>query len=115
MPSIDRTMLSVSECGVLAQELMYNAQEQGDKAAQMEILLNGQREAFNRVMHAVETSHGAIFFFDGPRGTARHTCTMLYYLSYVVNREWHWPVLPLELQHNFLAMGELHTHDLKSL
>ncbi|MCO5600378.1 hypothetical protein L7F22_054489 [Adiantum nelumboides] len=51
---------------------MFNVHEQQNVAIEIESCLNlGQRDAFNRVLQAVQSNNGAVFFLDGPGGSGK--------------------------------------------
>ncbi|MCO5596686.1 hypothetical protein L7F22_050754 [Adiantum nelumboides] len=72
MPQVDCTLQVMRNHGVLAEELMYNVEEQRVLSAQIESSLNArQREAYNQVLGAIGMNSGTVFFLDGPGGIGK--------------------------------------------
>ncbi|MCO5557404.1 hypothetical protein L7F22_010967 [Adiantum nelumboides] len=72
MPQIERSQMHLLENTLFAEETMFNVHEQQNVTIEMESSLNlGQRDALNRVLQAVQSNNGAIFFLDGPRESGK--------------------------------------------
>lgn len=68
LPQVDRRCLANLQNGVLAEERMFDTDEQSKIAMQMKDSLNsGQRDAYNQVLLALCRNEGDVFFFRWAR------------------------------------------------